>query len=319
MSVSMAGIFFKWEWVDWKFCFWVFFCEDAKHLPPLNPLPRARPCNVSSNTPAFSFHKIKFPNSKKQKKLRPKSQRPQLHNTLSKKIQRQAKLQLFIQTKKVFLHNAFIFTNMRPLFSYYGGKQKIVGKILPLIPEHKIYAEPFAGGATVFWAKQKSQMEVLNDINQEIFNFYFVVKTKYHELKSMLDWTLHSRYLYIKARNIYQQKERHTDVERAWAWWILTNCSFANKFNGGWAYERVVKKSPVTIKNKIKLYNSQKNPRKNTKRLPRMRRRPQNNQKIRRQRHIFLYRPTLRQHTSSTIQRIRRKKPYRTTRLVACW
>ena len=35
--------------------------------------------------------------------------------------------------------------------------------ILPMIPRHRIYLEAFAGGASVFWAKKPSQVEVLND------------------------------------------------------------------------------------------------------------------------------------------------------------
>lgn len=44
--------------------------------------------------------------------------------------------------------------NLKTPVTYYGGKQTMVSKILPLIPEHKLYAEPFAGGAAIFWAKE---------------------------------------------------------------------------------------------------------------------------------------------------------------------
>ncbi len=45
--------------------------------------------------------------------------------------------------------------SMKTPITYYGGKQKLVSKILPLIPEHKLYAEPFVGGAAVFFGKPK--------------------------------------------------------------------------------------------------------------------------------------------------------------------
>jgi len=42
-------------------------------------------------------------------------------------------------------------TKMKTPISYYGGKQKLVSKILQLVPEHKLYCEPFVGGGAVFW------------------------------------------------------------------------------------------------------------------------------------------------------------------------
>jgi DNA adenine methylase len=147
---------------------------------------------------------------------------------------------------------------MRPLFSYYGGKQRLVGKILPLIPPHDVYVEPFAGGATVFWAKALASVNVINDINEDIVNFYRVAKTKYDELREMLSWTLHSRALYNRARNIFDEKEKHTDVERAWAWWVLVNCSFCKIFKVAWATEKKVgrpKSFPRQVQNKIKLFD----------------------------------------------------------------
>jgi DNA adenine methylase len=146
---------------------------------------------------------------------------------------------------------------MRPLFSYYGGKQRLIGKILPLIPPHNFYVEPFAGGATVFWAKALAPVNVINDKNEDIVNFYRVVKTKYDELRAMLSWTLHSRALYNRAKDIFAEKEKHTDVERAWAWWVLVNCSFNNKLKGGWAMQKKVgqpRNFPRSVQNKIKLF-----------------------------------------------------------------
>jgi DNA adenine methylase len=41
--------------------------------------------------------------------------------------------------------------------SYYGGKQQLASRILELIPEHRIYCEPFLGGAAIFFAKPPSE------------------------------------------------------------------------------------------------------------------------------------------------------------------
>ncbi len=39
---------------------------------------------------------------------------------------------------------------MKTPLTYYGGKQQLASKIVSLIPEHRIYCEPFIGGAAVF-------------------------------------------------------------------------------------------------------------------------------------------------------------------------
>ncbi len=41
--------------------------------------------------------------------------------------------------------------------AYYGGKQQMLRHILPLIPRHQIYVEPFFGGGAVYWAKKPGQ------------------------------------------------------------------------------------------------------------------------------------------------------------------
>lgn len=72
---------------------------------------------------------------------------------------------------------------MKPLLSYYGGKQRLVSKILPYIEAipHTLYAEPFCGGAALLFAKPKRIVtntdfyrEAINDINKLVTNFYRV-------------------------------------------------------------------------------------------------------------------------------------------------
>ena len=65
---------------------------------------------------------------------------------------------------------------LRTPISYYGGKQKLAAKIVSLIPRHTLYCEPFIGGAAVFFAKKASQVEVINDTNRELINFYRIAK-----------------------------------------------------------------------------------------------------------------------------------------------
>ena len=126
---------------------------------------------------------------------------------------------------------------MRPAFSYYGGKQRMSSKIVPLLPRHTVYVEPFAGGAAVFYAKpwpdvgnNNHYREVLNDTNQEIVNFYRVLRDQPDALFRATCLTPHSRVEHTKTA-----REPTSDpVERARRWFVDIQQSFANKSRGGW-------------------------------------------------------------------------------------
>lgn len=122
--------------------------------------------------------------------------------------------------------------------TYYGGKSNMLKHILHLIPEHRLYVEPYCGGAAVFWGKEPSYREIINDINQEVINFYRIIKTKFDELKTEIECTLSSRAQYDQARVIYNSPEDYSDVLRAWAFWVQTNMSFSNIVCGSWAFAK---------------------------------------------------------------------------------
>jgi len=66
--------------------------------------------------------------------------------------------------------------SLKPIIAYYGGKRRLLKYILPLIPEHKVYVEPFVGGGSVYFAKPRSEVEVISDINQPLIEFYRTIR-----------------------------------------------------------------------------------------------------------------------------------------------
>lgn len=124
---------------------------------------------------------------------------------------------------------------MQTPITYYGGKQRLVSTILPLIPEHTSYIEPFAGGAAILFAKPKSKVEVINDTNSEVVLFYKVVKTKFAKLQKEIRATLHSRELHRKAKFIYAHPHVFTDIERAWALWVNSVMSYSSILGSTWS------------------------------------------------------------------------------------
>lgn len=132
---------------------------------------------------------------------------------------------------------------MKPPLTYYGGKQKLSKTILSLIPKHTLYCEPFFGGGAVFFAKALSTIEVINDTNGELINFYKIVKTRFKKLKEEINTTLHSRKQYERAMVIHQHPELFDEIQRAWAIWTIASQSYASKLSGSWGYDRTENRS----------------------------------------------------------------------------
>ena len=119
--------------------------------------------------------------------------------------------------------------------TYWGGKQQLINKILPLFPPHRQYDEPFFGGGALFFAKEPAEIEFINDVNGEIVNFYRTLKRNFEELKEEVDCTLHSEFQHRQAREIYSNPLSHSDVLRAWAVWMLSKQSIYSILTNQWS------------------------------------------------------------------------------------
>ena len=139
---------------------------------------------------------------------------------------------------------------MKPPLTYYGGKQKLAQKIISMIPKHRLYCEPFFGGGAVFFAKQPIDLEIINDNNGELINFYKVVKTQFKKLDKEIKSTLHSRESHQHARIIMEHPKLFDDVKRAWAIWVLANQSFAAQLNNTWRCDFKTNSTPKRLTNK---------------------------------------------------------------------
>jgi len=122
--------------------------------------------------------------------------------------------------------------------TYYGGKQKLCKTILEMIPEHNLYAEPFVGGAAIFFAKKPSGVEVINDTNGELINFYRTVQRDFVSLEKEISISLHSRELHADASAVYNRPKLFSEIKRAWAVWVLAHMSFSSILDGSFGYDK---------------------------------------------------------------------------------
>lgn len=134
--------------------------------------------------------------------------------------------------------------------TYYGGKQKLLASILERIPDHNLYCEPFLGGAAVFFGKPQSSVEVINDTNKELINFYRVCKERFLDLQTLVRVTLHSRDAHRNAKVINEYPHLFSDVQRAWAIWVLSSQSFSSMLDGSWGYDRSKPTTSSKVSNK---------------------------------------------------------------------
>lgn len=115
-----------------------------------------------------------------------------------------------------------------------GGKGKMVTKLLDFFPEHHTYAEPFGGGASMLIAKQPSPVEVYNDMNSGLVNFFRVLRDpeRFERLKFLCDLTPYSREEYAWCNENWEKET--DDVQRAYMWYIVCRMSFGGKFGAAW-------------------------------------------------------------------------------------
>lgn len=134
---------------------------------------------------------------------------------------------------------------MRPPLTYWGGKQMLLSHILPLIPSHQAYVEPFAGGAAVFFAKTPAKVNILNDTHAEVVNFYQVLKSPRlrRRLMAKLEATPYSRKLYLRAIDIFFSPQDRTKIERAWALFTACGQAFNARLTPSWSVSSTISRA----------------------------------------------------------------------------
>jgi DNA adenine methylase len=110
-----------------------------------------------------------------------------------------------------------------------GGKSRLRKQIIALLPTHSCYVEPFAGAAWVLFGKQPSPVEVLNDIDQELINFWRVVKLQPDELIASFEWELVSRAEFERLANL--DPSSLDNIQRAHRFYYLIMAGWGGELN----------------------------------------------------------------------------------------
>ena len=87
------------------------------------------------------------------------------------------------------------------VLKYPGSKQNIASKIVQLIPSHHSYVEPYAGSLSVLFAKPPSNIETINDLDDDVTNLFTCIQQDPEKLARVVLTTPYSRDVYEKAYN----------------------------------------------------------------------------------------------------------------------
>lgn len=112
---------------------------------------------------------------------------------------------------------------MHKLFAYPGGKWPVRNLVVSCFPQHRTYVDVFGGSAAILITKEPSDGEVFNDKNEQIVNFFRIVKHRPAELAERARHWIHSREFWIEQRDLPPPID---EMEKAFRFWVVLEDSF---------------------------------------------------------------------------------------------
>jgi DNA adenine methylase len=116
--------------------------------------------------------------------------------------------------------------------NWFGGKSRLASRIVEHFPKHHTYCEPFGGSAAVLLAKAPSEVEIFNDLNRELVNFFVVLRDPvlFARLREATEHTP-----YARAEFELSKQKSDNPVESARRFIVRSRQSFLGK-GCEWSY-----------------------------------------------------------------------------------
>ncbi|WP_033307373.1 DNA adenine methylase [Streptomyces iakyrus] len=123
-------------------------------------------------------------------------------------------------------------TAVRPPVPYFGSKQRLARRIAALLPKHRHYVEPYAGGLSVLLAKDPAPLETVSDKDGELITFWRILRDQPAEFARVCALTPHSR-----VEHALSYEPADTDLETARRVWVrLTQGRSGRMDRTGWRH-----------------------------------------------------------------------------------
>lgn len=81
---------------------------------------------------------------------------------------------------------------LKPGLKLIGAKTRIRNRLYPYFPYHAAYIEPFLGTGGVLIGKPKAKVEIVNDLNPQIINYYLTMQERPGNLWHSINRVLHT-------------------------------------------------------------------------------------------------------------------------------
>jgi len=120
-------------------------------------------------------------------------------------------------------------TTLKSPIGRVGGKSKLSKEIITLFPIHKHYVEVFWGWLSVLFAKHRSKLETVNDINNDLVNLFEVIKNHPQTLSHYLNHMFVSRVIFNKIK--LKKYIPSNNIERAAYFYYIISQSFWSSWN----------------------------------------------------------------------------------------
>lgn len=88
---------------------------------------------------------------------------------------------------------------MKAVMKYPGSKWSLAKWIIGYFPAHHSYLEPFFGSGAVLFNKPRSNIETVNDLDNNVVNLFHCIRENPAKLASMVYMTPYAREVYEKA------------------------------------------------------------------------------------------------------------------------
>lgn len=101
---------------------------------------------------------------------------------------------------------------VKRILSYPGSKWSTAQWIIDHMPEHHTYLEPYFGSGAVLFNKKPSPIEMVNDLDDNVYNLFKLVREDPAELARVIAATPYSRREYDLT---YEHPETESEIEKA--------------------------------------------------------------------------------------------------------
>src|SRR4051812_3664602 len=121
---------------------------------------------------------------------------------------------------------------IRPPVKWHGGKRYLAARIIEHFPKHRVYLEPFGGGASVLLNKSPVDVETYNDLDKRISRLFKVLRDKGEDFLKKVQLIPYSQ---VEFENAETYPKKATDLEKAVCDFVRWRQSFGGK-GKSWSY-----------------------------------------------------------------------------------